>query len=551
MGSSMQTSNEAQHSVTQPWAPAIPGLQSVIDDGTALYRSGSGTGIYAGQRVAALGDDTLNGLQSIRDQFASDNTAAQGISFAQGLLGSGGISGTTRQGLDMLAAVPNVDVSRLSALANRIGSASNPINQTASAFMSGSRDLTTIPQLDQLYARSQAPSAAETNLSSVARGDFLDPTTNPYVQKLAAVAADNASLATKGAFAASGRYGSGAFSGANTKAINDTQTALYADQYNKERANQFSANSLIDSARQTASQLGLGITNAKSGVESTNNSQRLAGAQLGQSQQTQEASVLGQVLGGDEFNSSLGVQKANGFIGAGQTGQAQALQATGMLPALDSARYQPAKELLGAGSLLQAQDQANIGSAMDLFDENNQMPWNALNRYAGLMGGIGGMGGETNSTGTRSQSTNPGALNSILGAATGIGGTAANLGRSGAFGSGGWLSSLFGSGASGAAAGAAGEAAAGFSLDALLPAAFMLSDERAKENIEEVGVLHDGQPIYRYNYKGDPTPQIGLLAQEVAARDPGAVGEMPGMGGLLGVDYGRATERAATIGRGA
>jgi hypothetical protein len=31
-----------------------------------------------------------------------------------------------------------------------------------------------------------------------------------------------------------------------------------------------------------------------------------------------------------------------------------------------------------------------------------------------------------------------------------------------------------------------------------------LSDERAKENIEEVGELHDGQPVYRYSYKGMP-----------------------------------------------
>lgn len=69
-----------------------------------------------------------------------------------------------------------------------------------------------------------------------------------------------------------------------------------------------------------------------------------------------------------------------------------------------------------------------------------------------------------------------------------------------------------------------------------------LSDERAKEDIEPVGQLDNGQTVYRFRYKGDPTPQIGLLAQEVEQSDPGAVTEGPG--GFKYVDYDRATERA-------
>lgn len=71
-----------------------------------------------------------------------------------------------------------------------------------------------------------------------------------------------------------------------------------------------------------------------------------------------------------------------------------------------------------------------------------------------------------------------------------------------------------------------------------------LSDENAKENIKPVGKLHDGQKVYRYNYKGDPRPQIGLLAQEVAEHEPDAVSTHPKLGMLM-VDYGRATRRAA------
>lgn len=72
------------------------------------------------------------------------------------------------------------------------------------------------------------------------------------------------------------------------------------------------------------------------------------------------------------------------------------------------------------------------------------------------------------------------------------------------------------------------------------PAPFF-SDERLKSDIEQVGELFDGQPIYRYEM-GDGRKQIGLLAQDVEESAPEAVGLA---GGYKTVDYGRATERAA------
>lgn len=75
----------------------------------------------------------------------------------------------------------------------------------------------------------------------------------------------------------------------------------------------------------------------------------------------------------------------------------------------------------------------------------------------------------------------------------------------------------------------------------------LFSDERLKENIEPVGELNDGQTIYRYNYKGDPRTQIGLIAQDVEQSHPEAVGESQG---YRTVDYGRATDDAAMASRG-
>lgn len=73
-----------------------------------------------------------------------------------------------------------------------------------------------------------------------------------------------------------------------------------------------------------------------------------------------------------------------------------------------------------------------------------------------------------------------------------------------------------------------------------------LSDERAKDDIKEVGELHDGQKVYSYRYKGEPRTQIGLIAQEVEDFEPEAVDRIPNVG-LLAVNYDLATRRAARM----
>lgn len=71
--------------------------------------------------------------------------------------------------------------------------------------------------------------------------------------------------------------------------------------------------------------------------------------------------------------------------------------------------------------------------------------------------------------------------------------------------------------------------------------AFAPSDERVKENIVPIGEAFDGQPIYKFNYKGDPRTTIGLMAQDVEETDPEAVGEV---GGVKVVNYDRALKDA-------
>lgn len=66
---------------------------------------------------------------------------------------------------------------------------------------------------------------------------------------------------------------------------------------------------------------------------------------------------------------------------------------------------------------------------------------------------------------------------------------------------------------------------------------FILSDERTKTDIQRVGQTDDEIPIVSYRYKGDNTPHIGFLAQDVAKKRPEAVAKLPS--GLLAINMER------------
>lgn len=162
-----------------------------------------------------------------------------------------------------------------------------------------------------------------------------------------------------------------------------------------------------------------------------------------------------------------------------------------------------------------------------------QFPWQQLNNFWGIAGhplgtnttgssvGTGTATGTTNGT-SNSTGTNitngtqtmpgPGILGGLLGTATGIG-------------------SLFGSG---------GAFASGGALSGVLPFLGGLSDRRAKTDIKQVGKLDNGLPVYVFRYRGNNTPQIGLMADDVEKVKPHAV--VTGPHGLKMVHYDQAVE---------
>jgi hypothetical protein len=155
-------------------------------------------------------------------------------------------------------------------------------------------------------------------------------------------------------------------------------------------------------------------------------------------------------------------------------------------------------------------------------------------------GGAGAAGGEALGAGAGAGSA---AGAGLEGLGAGAAGAAEGLGA-GAAGAAEGLGAGAAAAAEGLGAGVAGAAeGVGGGIMALL--GLLFSDPRLKENESRVGELYDGTPVWGYNYIGDPTPRIGLMANEVAQRYPQAVHDV---GGLSTVDYGRATQKSRAMG---
>ena len=209
-------------------------------------------------------------------------------------------------------------------------------------------------------------------------------------------------------------------------------------------------------------------------------------ARIGQAELARQQGLAGgQVIGGlmnQGFGQALAgaQQNVQNMLAGGQ-------QLGAMGQAAQQSILQGAQAQLAAGAQQQATDQAFLQSAYDQFLQRQAFPFQQAQFYANIAQGIGaGAGGTTQQTPAA-----PNPFSQALGALTAIG---------------------------------------------------TISDERAKENIEPIGQTNDGQTIYRYNYKGSPKTEIGLIAQEVEKTHPEAVGSL---GGIKMVDLEAATENAA------
>lgn len=214
-----------------------------------------------------------------------------------------------------------------------------------------------------------------------------------------------------------------------------------------------------------------------------------------------------------------GFDQQTGMFNAGASNEAGQFNASARDAALQRA-LSAGQGLAGIGQAQGADQRANIGLAGDLGAQlqaleqvRAQSPLSLLGTEASLWGGLplgllhgqNASGDSTTNSTTKTTVSDP--MGSIGGLLSGAGSLALGLGTMGL----GFAPSMAGMGA-------------------------IVSDRRAKTDIEKVGEMKDGLGVYRYRYKAGGPTHIGVMAQEVQKKKPEAV--VKTSGGLLAVDYG-------------
>lgn len=221
--------------------------------------------------------------------------------------------------------------------------------------------------------------------------------------------------------------------------------------------------------------------------------------------QQQAVGALGQE---QAANISNQVGAGGTIFGAGNQAANTAATYAGLAPSIYQSQFAPAERLASVGSAYEGQNQKEIQAAIDNWNAWQQAPWNELAAANAIISGSGSLGGTT--TQTASAPTQYNYASPLGGALAG-----ASLGS---------MVPGIGTGIGALGGGALG----------LLS---LLSDERAKIDMERVGATDEGQPIYSYRYRHMPDGPtfMGVSAQETLGTHPEAVSVRSD--GLLSVDY--------------
>lgn len=266
-------------------------------------------------------------------------------------------------------------------------------------------------------------------------------------------------------------------------AIDPSQINRYLNPYTQSVINSTQANFNESNGQQQQQVVGNAALKGALGGDRVG----VAQAELARQQKLAQDPVI---AGLNQQNYTQALQAAQADRGAAQNG---ASQFAGLGTGSQNAALQGAGAQLTAGGAEQAANQAGLNAQYQQFLNQQAFPYQQAQFLAGIgLPVAGAMGGTTQGTQT-SPGPNPWAQ-------------AAGLG---------------------------------------LSAAGLFSDERVKDGIEKIGETYDGQPIYRFRYKGEPTVRIGLMAQDVEKKNPKAVGKSRG---IKTVDYDKATRVAANKG---
>ncbi|MBO1021470.1 tail fiber domain-containing protein [Methylobacterium sp. SD274] len=507
MGGGSKTQTTTQEQKSDPWAPAQPALQTILKGATDAYNSGVDSQVYTGPRLAGLGDTTQAGLNSMAaNANGAAATAQAGNTFLNGLLSNGGTTAGTQSALNNVLGVGTVNTAGVQSAADRMADPNNAASSVGKGLVGGQYNLDGSGYSNLANGLGQG-TQTQRSLQDVASGKFLDAS-NPYTSAMIDQGAGDAASKVAQQFAASGRYGSGRFAGAVADAADRVGTNLRYNDYSNERERQAAAANAIDSQANARTGVLSGLLGAQNDVRTANANQAVTGANLSSGADTAALTGASALAALQAQNNQQRLSQYGTALQSAQGDRASAQAGLGQVGGVQENLLSPGRTLAQVGAIQDAARQDQLDAQQQLFNEQQQQQWKQLGLLSGLASPIAGLGGTQIGT-TTQQIPQPSMFQQILGGITGGAGALANIGKA-------------------------------------APMLAMLSDERAKDNVTPVGALNDGQTVYSYTYKGDSTPQIGLLAQEVARAAPHAVGQFSN--GLLGVDYGRATERSANMG---
>jgi hypothetical protein len=214
-------------------------------------------------------------------------------------------------------------------------------------------------------------------------------------------------------------------------------------------------------------------------------------------------------------------QAGTGLSNAFSSGMQNMLGGLALTPGTEANLFTPGQNLFTAGGAQQQLNQQDLNGQVARWNYNQTLPFNMLNQYIGEV--TGNYGGTTQLNQPFFQPSTASQVGQGLGMLGMIGSPA--------------------TAATATAAASAGSGALG-GITSLL--ALLFSDRRLKSDIERVGKLDNGLPVYSFRYKGEPGEmrRIGLMAQEVEKKNPEAVVTAPGVFGSLAgfkmVDYAKA-----------
>ena len=412
-GSKKQTTTE--NKVSDPWGPAVPALQSIVGKTEGLLNSGAGTGVYTGQRYAGLSSQTLDGLNEIKAGAAAGSPTAQaGNSFVNTLIGEGGTTAGTRSATAGLAGIdPNVSTAGVAGAASTL-SDPNSLARTTGARLAGGAYGTDASAVTGL-ANGLATGTTQTqrSLQDIADGRYLGGA-NPYLDAIINRSANEAAGSVAQRFAASGRYGSGRFSGAVADAVDNVGTQLRYNDYSTERDRQAQAASAIDSAGLARAGMAGSLLSTAAGVNQGNAGIAAQGAGL--SLAADQAGLAGETalagLASDNTNRSL--SQAGTLLSAAQVDRAAGMAGVENIGALQRALIQPGATMAGVGSLLDQDKQSQLDASISLFNDQQTNPWKGVGLASSIIDPIASLGGT--STGTAvTKTAQPSFLQQLIG----------------------------------------------------------------------------------------------------------------------------------------